>query len=102
MAKEKVAKERPPYRVGLRRFCALQLRAGAAELAIAQTILALFRTKLPVLDNTKGVVRSKQNQNQSVTSNAALQALRSFFRHTGAGRYPEWKVKWIPARGMPE
>ena len=59
VAKEKVPKERPPYRVGLRRLCALQLIAGAAELAIAQTVLALFRSKLPVLDNTKWEVRSK-------------------------------------------
>ena len=60
MAKEKVPKERPPYCVGLRRLCVLQLKAGAAELAIAQTVLALFRSKLPVLDNTKGdVVKTK-------------------------------------------
>ena len=55
MAKEKVPKEKPPYRVGLRRLCPLQLRTDAAELAIAQTVLALFRSNLPVLDNTKGV-----------------------------------------------
>ena len=54
MTKEKVPKEKPAYRVGLRLLCALQLRAGAAELAIAQTVLALFRSKPPVLDNTKG------------------------------------------------
>ena len=59
MAKEKVPKERPPYRVGLRRLCALQPGAGAAELAIAQTVLALFRSKPAVLDNTKGIVKSK-------------------------------------------
>ena len=59
VAKEKGPKERPPYRVGLRRLCALQRRAGAAELAIAQTVLALIRSKPAVLDNTKGVVRSK-------------------------------------------
>ena len=59
LAKEKGPKERPPYRVGLRLLCALQRRAGAAELAIAQTVLALFRSKPAVLDNTKGVVRSK-------------------------------------------
>ena len=58
VAKEKVPKERPPYCIGLRLLCALQLRAGAAELAIAQTVLALFRTKLPVLVNTKGILRS--------------------------------------------
>ena len=46
--------------VGLRRLCALQLRAGAAELAIAQTVLALLRSKPPVLDNTKGDIRSKK------------------------------------------
>ena len=62
MAKEKGPKERPPYRVGLRRLCALQRRAGAAELASAQTVLALFRSKPPVLDNTKGVRRSKPDQ----------------------------------------
>ena len=55
VAKEKIPKERPPCRVGLRLLCALQLRAGAAELAIAQTVLALFHSKPPVLDNTKGV-----------------------------------------------
>jgi len=33
VAKEKVPKERPPYRVGLRLLCALQLRTGTAELA---------------------------------------------------------------------
>ena len=55
LAKEKVPKERPPSRVGLRLLCALQLRMGAAELAIAQTVIALFRSKPPVLDNTKGV-----------------------------------------------
>ncbi|MEN8712475.1 MAG: hypothetical protein ABF326_09790 [Arenicellales bacterium] len=55
MVKEKVPKERPPYRVGLRLLCALQRRAGAAELAIAQTVLALIRSSLPVLDNTKGI-----------------------------------------------
>ncbi|MDX2476788.1 MAG: hypothetical protein QNL05_05430, partial [Gammaproteobacteria bacterium] len=33
VAKEMVPKEKPPCRVGLRRLCALQLRAGAAELA---------------------------------------------------------------------
>jgi hypothetical protein len=65
VAKEKVPKERPPCRVGLRLLCALQLTAGAAELAIAQTVLALFRSKLPVLDNTKGKVRSK-NKSKSV------------------------------------
>ena len=60
VGKEKVPKERPPCRVGLQRLCALQLSAGAAELAIAQTVLALFRSKLPVLDNTKGdVVKTK-------------------------------------------
>ena len=53
VAKEKVPKERPPCHVGLRLLCALQLRAGVTELAIAQTVLALFRAKLPVLDNTK-------------------------------------------------
>ena len=58
VAKEKVPKERPPYRVGLRLLCALQPRAGAAELAIAQTVLALFRSKPAVLDNTKGIIRS--------------------------------------------
>ena len=59
VAKEKGPKERPPYRVGLRLLCALQPRAGAAELAIAQTVLALFRSKPAVLDNTKGALRSK-------------------------------------------
>ena len=61
MAKEKGPKERPPCRVGLRLLCALQPRAGAAELAIAQTVLALIHSKLPVLDNTKGKVRSKNS-----------------------------------------
>ena len=60
LSKEKVPKERPPYRVGLRLLCALHIRAGAAELAIAQTVLALFRSKPAVLDNTKGARRSKQ------------------------------------------
>ena len=59
VAKEKGPKERPPYCVGLRLLCALQLTAGAAELAIAQTVLALFRSKPAVLDNTKGALRSK-------------------------------------------
>ena len=59
MAKEKVLKERPPYRVGLRLLCALHIRAGAAELAIAQRVLALIRSSLTVLDNTKGILRSK-------------------------------------------
>ena len=54
MTKEKGPKERPPYRAGLQLLCALQLRAGAAELANAQTVLAHFRSKLAVLDNTKG------------------------------------------------
>jgi hypothetical protein len=58
VAKEKGPKERPPYRVGLRLLCALHLRAGAAELANAKTVLAHFRSRLPVLDNTKGIVRS--------------------------------------------
>ena len=63
MAKEKVPKERPPYRVGLRLLCALQRRAGTAELAIAQTVLALFRSTPAVLDNTKGKVEAKPGQN---------------------------------------
>jgi len=33
LAKEKVTKEKPPWRVGLRPLCALQLTAGAAEFA---------------------------------------------------------------------
>ena len=66
MAKEKVPKERPPYRVGLRLLCALQLSAGAAELAIAQTVLALIRSKLAVLDNTKGQVKYNQVKTRSV------------------------------------
>ena len=56
---KKGSKRKAPYRVGLRLLCALHLRAGAAELATAQTVLAHFRSKLPVLDNTKGIVRSK-------------------------------------------
>ena len=43
-----------PCCVGLRHLCALQLRAGAAELAIAQTVLALIHSKPLVLDNPKG------------------------------------------------
>ena len=57
--KKRYQKERPPCRVGLRLLCALQRRAGAAELAIAQTVLALIRSKPAVLDNTKGILRSK-------------------------------------------
>ena len=63
MAKEKGPKERPPYRVGLRLLCALQLIAGAAELAIAQTVLALFHSKPAVLDNTKGIIKIKTQVN---------------------------------------
>jgi hypothetical protein len=53
---KKRTKEKPPlpYRVGLRLLCAFQPRPAAAELAIAQTVLALLRSKLPVLDNAKG------------------------------------------------
>ena len=65
MAKEKGPKERPPYRVGLRLLCALQLSAGTAELAALRQVLALIRAKPPVLDNTKGVVRSKTRSNPS-------------------------------------
>ena len=53
--KKKVPKERPPCLVSLRLLCALQLRAGAAELAIAQTVLTLVRSNLPVLEHKRGV-----------------------------------------------
>ena len=78
VAKEKGPKERPPYRVGLRRLCALQPRAGAAELAIAQTVLAQFRSKLAVLDNTKGVIKINNKVNTLVADESILLTPRNY------------------------
>ena len=98
MAKEKGPKERPPYRVGLRLLCALQLRAGAAELAIAQTVLALFRSKPAVLDNTKGSTVKTWSIAADVEVETSNEKRSSYRRRPVSRKSKEW----IPARGMPE
>ena len=76
--KKRYKKERPPYRVGLRRLCALQPRAVAADLAIAQTVLAQFRSKLAVLDNTKGVIKINNKVNTLVADESILLTPRNY------------------------
>ena len=89
MVKEKGPKERPPYRVGLRRLCALQPRAGAAELAIAQTVLAQFRSKLAVLDNTTGTITSTTKSTTRMAADTVCHTSSPLFRHTSVDRYQE-------------
>ena len=63
LKKHSIRISKTPYRVGPRRLCALQRRAGTAELAIAQTVLALICSKPAVLDNTKGGIKIKTQVN---------------------------------------
>ena len=64
VAKEKGPKERPPYCVGLRRFCALQLTAGAAELAALRQSSRYSALSFQCSTTQKGFKDQKTGQNR--------------------------------------
>ena len=102
MAKEKVPKERTPYCVGLRPLCALQLTAGAAELATLRQSSRYSALSLQCSTTQKGLEDQNKGQNLIGEDWYSFTNTHNFFRHTVECRYPEIVKEWFPARDMPE
>ena len=62
--------------------------SGHCETRCAQTVLALIRSRLPVLDNTKGIIKIKDKVKTYVAAETLLLTSSPLFRHAVVGLYP--------------